>query len=89
MHQLAMLTGVQSFELANKPAFRNCLVMMHSKTTKEDLPSVYDIKAFLSTEFSRHIEGLTAEIKVSPLSRFFDREFWDLPYFRASLDVHQ
>jgi hypothetical protein len=89
MRQLVILMRIQSFELANKPAFRNCLVTMRPKTTKEDLPSAYDVKAFLRKEFVRHIEGLAAEIQVCPLPRFFEGELWNSPYLRASLDVHR
>lgn len=87
MHQLVMLMGIQSFELANKPAFRNCLVTMRPKTTKEDLPSAYDVKAFLRKEFVRHIEGLASEIQVCP--GFVAGELWNSRCFRASLDVHR
>jgi len=33
--------------------------------TKEDLPSAYDIKAFLHRKFDKHVKGLAAEIQVS------------------------
>ena len=61
-----MLTtlSLQAFELANKLAFQNCLVTMRPKMTKQDLPSAYDIKMFLRKEFTKHVEGLVAEIQV-------------------------
>jgi len=56
----------QAFELANKVLFRNCLVMMRPGSTKEDIPSAYNIKAYLRKEFVEHMKEITEEIKVSP-----------------------
>ena len=59
------LHGKQSFEIANKPSFRNCLVMMRPGSTKEDLPSAHNIKVYLHKAFTAHVEELVKEIKAS------------------------
>ncbi|EKM81446.1 hypothetical protein AGABI1DRAFT_35778, partial [Agaricus bisporus var. burnettii JB137-S8] len=58
-------TDDQAFDIANKPSFRNCLVTMRPRTTKNDLPSAYDVKNFLHSEFTRYLQDLADEIKVS------------------------
>ncbi|KAH9021044.1 hypothetical protein EDB85DRAFT_1872066 [Lactarius pseudohatsudake] len=55
----------QAFELANKASFRNCLVAMRPQSTKEDLPSAYDIKVYLRNRFVNHMKEVADEIKVS------------------------
>ncbi|KAF7770801.1 hypothetical protein Agabi119p4_6775 [Agaricus bisporus var. burnettii] len=59
-------TDDQAFDIANKPSFRNCLVTMRPRTTKNDLPSAYDVKNFLHSEFTRYLQDLADEIKAIP-----------------------
>jgi hypothetical protein len=40
--------------------------MMRPGSTKEDLPSAYNIKAYLCKEFVDHMNEIAEEIKVSP-----------------------
>jgi hypothetical protein len=40
--------------------------MMRPGSTKEDIPSAYNIKAYLRKEFVEHMKEITEEIKVSP-----------------------
>ena len=39
---------------------------MRPQSTKEDLPSTYDIKVYLRNRFVDHIKEVAEEIKVSP-----------------------
>ena len=88
-HMKGRADGLQAFELANKPEFRNCLVTMRPKTTKQDLPSAYDVKTYLRKEFTRHIEGLMAEIKVSLDSSPRETCYSVKIVSRTFLDVHR
>jgi hypothetical protein len=88
----ALLTNLslQAFELANKLAFRNCLVTMRPQTTKQDLPSAHNIKMFLCKEFTKHIKGLVAKIEVHfGLSTMAGETApIEFVFFRTSLDMH-
>ena len=55
----------QSLAVANKPAFRNCLVMMHPNANKADIPSSHDISNFIHNSFVDFFQSLKSRIQVS------------------------
>ncbi len=55
----------QALALAEKPVFRNCLVVMRPKTTRKDLPSRHDIEVYIHNEFVDWLKTLKSEILVS------------------------
>ncbi|KAI0054955.1 hypothetical protein BV25DRAFT_1781585, partial [Artomyces pyxidatus] len=66
LHTVAVLIACddQPLALANKPAFRNCLVDMRPKSTTADLPSTHDICVHIHNEFVKTLEGFSRDIKV-------------------------
>ncbi|KAH9012213.1 hypothetical protein EDB83DRAFT_2202540, partial [Lactarius deliciosus] len=55
--------GLQSLAVANKVVFRNCLVAMRPKTTKQDLPTTYDIMNHLHNKFNEWLRNMSADIE--------------------------
>jgi hypothetical protein len=55
----------QALMLADKPTFRNCLVIMRPKTKMGDLPSTHDVRAYLRNVFVQHLNQLKQDIEVS------------------------
>jgi hypothetical protein len=58
------MEGLKPLMLADKPTFRNCLVVMQPKTKVRDLPSVNDIRIFLRDAFVRCLGQLKQDIEV-------------------------
>lgn len=63
--------------LADKIAFRNCLVAMCPRTLKADLPSAYDVKVYIEKQFMTQISKLKAAITVSTYL-LVDKEQFDV-----------
>ena len=57
---------VQSFAVANKAIFHNCLVAMQPATTNMDLPSAHDISTFIHNSFIKFFDKLRVTIQVMP-----------------------
>ena len=55
----------QSLAVANKPAFRNCLVTMHPNANKADIPSSHTILTFIHNSFIDFLQNLKSRIQVS------------------------
>jgi hypothetical protein len=55
----------QSLAVADKDLFRNCLVTMRPKTTKNDLPSTHDVSVYIHNRFVDQLKLLKKEISVS------------------------
>ena len=55
----------QSLVVTNKATFRNCLVMMRSKTVTVDLPTMHTISDYIHNQFVAQLMKLKTEIKVS------------------------
>ena len=55
----------QSLAVANKPAFRNCLVTMCPNTKKADIPSSHDISTFIHSSFVDFLQTLKHRVQVS------------------------
>ncbi|KIM67446.1 hypothetical protein SCLCIDRAFT_107455 [Scleroderma citrinum Foug A] len=55
----------QSLAVANKPAFRNCLVVMRPNANKADIPSSHDISTFIHNSFIDFLQNLKSRIQVS------------------------
>lgn len=51
--------------VADKALFRNCLVAMRPKTTKNDIPSSHDVSVYLHNHFIDQLKLLKSEIMVS------------------------
>ncbi|KIM51950.1 hypothetical protein SCLCIDRAFT_65894, partial [Scleroderma citrinum Foug A] len=54
----------QSLAIANKPAFRNCLVAMCPNANKADIPSSHDISTFIHNSFINFLQNLKHRIQV-------------------------
>ncbi|KIM57892.1 hypothetical protein SCLCIDRAFT_59477, partial [Scleroderma citrinum Foug A] len=54
----------QSLAVANKPAFRNCLVAMRPNANKADIPSSHDISTFIHNSFVDFLQNLKHRIQV-------------------------
>jgi hypothetical protein len=54
----------QSLALAEKQTFRNCLVAMRPRSTKDDLPSTHDVTVFIHNRFVALITKLNNQIRV-------------------------
>ncbi|KAG1906590.1 uncharacterized protein F5891DRAFT_975363 [Suillus fuscotomentosus] len=50
----------QSLIIADKPAFRNCLVVMQPNAILADIPSTHDVLAYIHNAFIEFIKGLKA-----------------------------
>jgi hypothetical protein len=61
----------QSLALANKAAFKNCLVAMRPKTKNCELPSRHDVETHISNEFTKFISDLKQRISVGYSSATF------------------
>ena len=55
---------MQSFAVANKAIFRNCLVAMRPAATNADLPSAHDISTFIHNSFIKFFDKLRVTIQV-------------------------
>ena len=51
--------------MADKATFRNCLVVMRTKTTTKELPSTHDIRVYVHNKFVEHLGRLKKAFKVS------------------------
>ena len=51
--------------MANKLAFRNCLVAMHPNTNKADIPSTHDVLTYIHNSFVDFLQNLKHRIQVS------------------------
>ncbi|KAG1722758.1 hypothetical protein EDB19DRAFT_1645626 [Suillus lakei] len=49
---------MQSLVVADKPAFRNCLVAMRPNTILADIPLTHDVSAYIHNTFIEFIKGL-------------------------------
>ena len=58
------LTWLKSLAIANKAAFRNCLVAMRPKTKVREIPSMYDIKTHIHNKFVEQLEELKQVFQV-------------------------
>jgi maltodextrin utilization protein YvdJ len=57
--------------VADKALFRNCLVIMRPKTTKNDLPSTHDVSVYIHNRFVDQLKLLKKEILVSTTFMIF------------------
>lgn len=55
----------QALGMVEKPAFRNCLIAMRPKTTRNDLPSRHDLEVHIHNEFGNWLKKLKDDILVS------------------------
>jgi hypothetical protein len=68
--------------VADKALFRNCLVAMRPKTTKDDLPSTHDVSVYLHNHFINQLKLLKSEITVSimlMMSKHYSQFLQDAP----------
>ena len=52
-------SGLQSLAVANKTAFRNCLVAMRPNSMRHDLPTTYDILNNLHNKFVQWVQDMS------------------------------
>ena len=65
MRGLTDLHVWKSLAVANKPAFRNCLVAMCPNANKADITSSHDISTFIHNSFVNFLQNLKHRIQVS------------------------
>ena len=56
--------------------FTNCLVIMHPKTTKEDLPSRAVIQMNIKNKFVQFIKGVRSNISAAPRKTSVNHNLW-------------
>ena len=76
----------QAINVANKPAFTNCLVAMRPKTTREELPSAWTCRKVITNSFVDYLEQLCIDIAAAPGEVSTDWDLWTReqtgdPYF--------
>ncbi|KAG1810927.1 uncharacterized protein BJ212DRAFT_1302242 [Suillus subaureus] len=54
----------QSLVVADKPAFRNCLVAMQLNAILADIPSTHDVSAYIHNAFIEFIKGLKVQMQM-------------------------
>jgi hypothetical protein len=55
----------QALAVVEKPIFRNCLIAMRPKTTRNDLPSIHNLEVHIHNEFGNWLKTLKNDILVS------------------------
>ncbi|KAG1726893.1 uncharacterized protein EDB91DRAFT_1086634 [Suillus paluster] len=53
----------QSLVVADKPAFKNCLVAMQPNAILVDMPSTHDVLAYIHNTFIEFIKGLKVQMQ--------------------------
>ncbi|OCH90988.1 hypothetical protein OBBRIDRAFT_729653 [Obba rivulosa] len=57
-----VVCGDQALLIGNKPIFINCLIVMHLKTMREDLPKCATIYVYIHNKFTDHMSILKINI---------------------------
>ncbi|KAG9310553.1 hypothetical protein JVU11DRAFT_9102 [Chiua virens] len=75
----------QSLAVADKAAFRNCLVAMQPNATKADIPSTHDVSTFVHNEFINFIKQLKVEIQLPSTGRISTTmDLWSVEQTKAA-----
>ena len=56
---------MQALAVADNVAFQNCLIAMHPRTLKAELPSTWDVSVCLHNETKKWLKKMKSDIEVS------------------------
>lgn len=62
---MLMSANLKSLAVADKAAFRNCLVSMRPKAVRQDIPSTHQVTTYIHNEFVKWLNVLKSDILVS------------------------
>ena len=75
--------------MADKPAFRNCLVAMRPNAILADIPSTHDVSAYIHNAFIEFFKDLKVQMQVSTSTAPYSSDisykiftgYYNRPYF--------